>query len=534
MSATFDLWGGMRIPICMVSGPVNSGKTLFALTIDPNCRRPAAEVNATTIVWDQEGSADSYEGGLNFIHKDTRAAVAAGIHNRVLPVVASDPRWLQLLKGKADCNDSPAASMFRAWYLSLIDIQPGVFAVGVCDTFTPLQDGMIDWLKRHPEAFGRTANEYTKFSSATLWPDAKAMLSHILSVDCRLRFATFVMTVHLKNEWVGGGQNATKTGNKIAEGLDVLEKLATVHLELDRSPKAKGKDAPRVPAAIVKKERLVRFGATTDDDKPVLPPRIELCTPDQIRKYIVSPPDFSKLEASERLPAEQLLSDDQKLLIQQEIARNNVEDSTARLSALEMARAAAVQGQAMAAAQVAQSQPVQQSTQGGPSMHTEPLPPTQAVTLPAERPKVMSTPKQQADIIGLMKQLFKSGKQAQDWLLEHNSTNSPAELTDAEADGVLAALLTIKSELNKPTPPPPAAPVDAQADGRATKAQRDRIKELTIQVYGDQAAANQAGWLSTMGYQSAQSLTPLQAAERIADLERIACPKAPADDNLPF
>ena len=529
MSATFDLWSGMRIPICMVSGPVNSGKTLFALTIDPNCRRPAAEVNATTIVWDQEGSADSYEGGLNFIHKDTRAAVAAGIHNCVLPVVASDPRWLQLLKGKADCNDSPAAAMFRAWYLSLLDVPPGTFAVGVCDTFTPLQDGMVDWLRRHPEAFGRTVSEYTKASSMFLWPDVKAMLSHILAVDCRLRFATFVMTVHLKNEWASG----TKTGKQVAEGLDVLEKLATVHLELDRSPKAKGKEAPRVPAAIVKKERLVRFGAVGQDDKPVLPPRVDPCTPDQIRKYIVSPPDFSKLEAAERLP-DQSLSDDQKLLIQQEIARNNVEDSTARLSALEMARAAAFQGQAMAAAQVAQAQPVQPVTQCRPLMHTEPLPPPQAVSPPAERPKVMSTPKQQGEIIGLMKQLFASGKAAQEWLLEHNATNSPAELTDAEADGVLAALLTIKSELNKPTPPPPASPVDTQADGRASKAQRDRIRELTMQLYGDKAAENQAGWLATLGYQSACSLTPMQAAERIADLERIACPKAPPDAKTPF
>lgn len=524
--STFDLWGGMRIPICMVSGPVNSGKTLFALTIDPNCRRPAAEVNATTIVWDQEGSADSYEGGLNFIHKDTRAAVAAGVHNRVLPVVASDPRWLQLLKGKADCNDSPAASMFRAWYLSLIDIQPGVFAVGVCDTFTPLQDGMVDWLRRHPEAFGRTVAEYTKASSMFLWPDVKAMLSHILAVDCRLRFATFVMNVHLKNEWAAGA----KTGKQVAEGLDVLEKLATVHLELDRSPKVKGKDAPRVPSAIVKKERLVRFGATCDDDKPVLPPRIELCTPDQIRKYIVSPPDFAKLDAAERLP-DQSLSDDAKLLIQQEISRNNVEDSTARLSALEMARAAAVQGQAMAAAQQAQhAAPTtvpQEVAQEAPVAQVAP---------PAERPRVMSTAKQQQEIVGLMKQLFKSGKAAQEWLLENNATNTPAELTDAEADGVLAALLTIKSELNKPVPPPPAAPVDAQTDGRATKAQRDRIKELTMQVYPASAEANQAGWLATLGYQSAQSLTPLQAAERIMDLERIACPKVdPRDvDNLPF
>ena len=55
--------------------------------------------------------------------------------------------------------------MFRAWYLSLIQVPAGKYSVGMCDTFTPLQEGLIDWLKRHPEAFGRSMAEYTKASS---------------------------------------------------------------------------------------------------------------------------------------------------------------------------------------------------------------------------------------------------------------------------------------------------------------------------------------------------------------------------------
>jgi len=161
-------------------------------------------------------------------------------------------------------------------------------------------------------------------------------LSHILAVDCRLRFETFVLTVHLKNEWAGG----KATGRKIAEGLDTLEKLATLHIELDRSPTAKGKEAPRVPSAILKKERLVSFGKTADDDRPILPPRLPKATPDAIREYILNPPDFAKLVTGERLPDDKL-SDDRKLLIQQEMSRNSVESETAKLSAIEMAQAAA-------------------------------------------------------------------------------------------------------------------------------------------------------------------------------------------------
>jgi hypothetical protein len=61
-----------------------------------------------------------------------------------------------------------------------------------------------------------------------------------------------------------GEQDAIERSQRI----DVLEKLCTVHLELDRSPKAKGKEAPRLPSAIVKKERLVRFGTNGHDDHP--------------------------------------------------------------------------------------------------------------------------------------------------------------------------------------------------------------------------------------------------------------------------
>ena len=523
-----NLWSGQRIPIVMVSGPVNSGKTLFGLTIDPNTRRPSSEVPPTTLVYDQEGSSDSYVGALNFVHKDTRAAVAQGVHNAVVAPGPQDPRWLRILKQQADCNDSPAAAMFRAWFMSLLDVQPGRYTVGVCDTFTPLQDGMLDWLKRHPEAFGRTHNEYQKASTMFFWPDAKAMLSHILSVECRLRFETFVLTVHLKNEWAGG----SKTGKQVAEGLDVLEKLCTVHLELDRSPKAKGKEAPRLPSAIVKKERLVRFGTNGHDDQPILPPRLPFGTPDAIRKYIANPPDFSKLEADERLP-DQSLSDDQKLLIAQETARNQAEAAQANLSALELARLAAAAGisqiQAQAAAQTSSfSAPTHATASAGEKQ------------VPQTRP--MITTQQIAELVGsaekpgLLRQLFATGDAAQEWLLENAATNDPAGLSEAEAMGVLSKLNLMKHERTMPAPPPPEPQQDQSgqtANGKVQQWQRDRIRELTMQVYGDQAAVQQEEWLRLLGYGSAQSLTFPQAADRIADLERLACPKAETDP-LPF
>jgi len=521
-----SLWAGQRIPIVMVSGPVNSGKTLFGLTIDPNTRMPSSVVQPTTLVYDQEGSSDSYVGALNFVHKDTRADVAQGVHNAVVAAGPQDPRWLRILKQQADCNDSLAAAMFRAWFMSLLDVPPGQFAVGMCDTFTPLQDGMVDWLKRHPEAFGRTHNEYQKASSMFFWPDAKAMLSHILSVECRLRFETFVLTVHLKNEWAGG----SKTGKQVAEGLDVLEKLATVHLELDRSPKVKGKDAPRVPSAIVKKERLVRFGAVGEDDKPILPPRIPACTPDQIRKYIDAPPDFTQLAADERMP-DQSLSDDQKLLIAQETARNQAEAAQANLSALELARMAAQAGIAQIQAQAA-SQATSQST-----------PEQNAAEQSVPQTKPMITSQQMAELVGtaekpgLLRVLFASGAAAQEWLLENAATNSPTELTETEAMGVLSKLNLMRHQQLAAKAPPPPTEGDSSgvsSDGQVQQSQRDRIRELTVQLYGDGAPEQQATWLRSLGYGSAQSLNFAQAADRIAELERLLQPKAEVPGASPF
>ena len=288
------LWGGMKIPIIVLSGEVNSGKSLFPLFIDPACRTPDAA--PSTIIFDQEGSAETYEGSLNFKWFDSRRAVFEGVHRGVVAAGANDPKWLQVLKTKADVNDSPSASMFRAAYLSLLSIESGKYRVMGFDTFTPIQDGMVDWLRKHPEAFGRTANQYEKASSMFLWPDVKAMLGHILAVDCRLRFETVCLCVHLKAKWEGD----RKTKERIAEGLDVLDKLATLHIRLDRSPDDKG-NVPKEPIGTLMKERLIRFGATPDEDSPILPPRIEKCTPDTIRAWIAKPADYAKLKKAEKV-----------------------------------------------------------------------------------------------------------------------------------------------------------------------------------------------------------------------------------------
>jgi hypothetical protein len=531
----------MRIPIIMVSGPVNSGKTLFGLTIDPNCRRPRTEVEPTTILWDQEGSADPYEGGLNFEHKDTRAAIAAGVHLEQITAGPTDPRWRKILLEKADVNDSPSASLFRAWYLSLLRIPAGKYAVGMCDTFTPLQAGLADWLRKHPIAFGRSANEYEKFAQATLWPDIKEVLAYILATDCRLRFDTFVITAHMKNEWV----NKQPTGRKISEGIDVMEKLATLHMELDRTPKDKSKDAPRVPSAIVKKERLVQFGASSDDDQPILPPRVPQCTPDAIRRYIATPPDFGKLDAGERLP-DTSMGEDEKLRIQAAIAENQRATEETRLSALEMARKAAEAGRANAMAQASAAVgqvPTGANGNGNVAAngtangngHAASQPqstPSQVVASQAVSP---ITTQQATEMVNLLKQLFATGADAGKWLAEKHGTDNPATLTETQAMGVLSDLYAIKAAKQQAAIQTPAMPLPAEhsEDGRRTPEQGRRIQELTVTIYGNTAANEQAAWLQRISCSAGPAATFQQAAARIAELEAMLQHVPEDPDDLP-
>lgn len=195
-----------------------------------------------------------------------------------------------------------------------------------------------------------------------------------------------------------------------------------------------------------------------------------------------------------------------------------------RPTALELAQAAAAAGTAPASP--------------GGSSPAAPSPPPPPVRKP------MITSQQMAEMVGtpekpgLLRALFSSGDAASNWLLEHYGMNNPRELTETEAMGVLSALNLLKHEMTKPAPPPPAAeqdpPPQLQLNGKAQQWQRDRIRELTCALWGDNANEQQAEWLRALGYGSAQSLTSMQASDRIAELERLVREQTGQEDPIPF
>ena len=193
------------------------------------------------------------------------------------------------------------------------------------------------------------------------------------------------------------------------------------------------------------------------------------------------------------------LSDDEKLLIQQEIAASKATAETAKLSALELARQAAAGVQPVAAA----------------SVDPKPQQPQQPQWEPIKT-------KQLGEIMGLLKKLFATGDEAQAWLKEKVGVENPADLSRTGADGVLSDLLILDTPTRTPPEPPPAEP--NEVNGKVTQGQRDQIRDLTVKVYGDQAGKEQAAWLGKLGFSSAMSLDYAQAAGRILELRRIADP----------
>lgn len=436
------LWLGRKIPIILLSGEINSGKSLFPLLIDPDCRDFTHD--PTTIVWDQEGSCEPYEGGLNFKWEDTRAAVMEGVHMKVLKAAPNDPRWRKIILENADANNFPSTSLFRAWYMSLLTIPRGKYRVGSVDTFTPIQEGLIEWLKCHPEAFGRTHSQYTNASSMFLWPDVKSILSYILSVDCRLRFETFCITVHLKNLWKGG----SSTGQRVAEGLDVLSKLATLHLQLDRTAPAKNKSAPRLPFAIVKKQRFVNFGEDENSDKPILPPRLPEATPSAIRAYIANPPDFDNLKPQERMP-DDAMSDDDKLRLTAGTAENNRITAEVELTRVQLMRQAAARqaGGVVSQETAAVAVPTETFADGSQHGRVEHRPINETTASAGPTP---ITEAQISRLKGLLPQAFGSDNAAlAAWMgqkLSEIGVQRVTELDCNQADGLEGDLLAVKAQ----------------------------------------------------------------------------------------
>lgn len=464
------LWNGRKIPYIRVSGAVNSGKSLFSLLIDENVKNPAAP--QTTVVWDLEGSTEPYEDQLNFERRDLLAMVRQRVNGGAYKPI----------------------DVYTAWVEDLIALPQGKYKVGIVDPFTDVETGLVEWVRANPGKFGRTSSQYSSASSMFLWPDIKAWSKQLLMSQLRPRFETFVTCHHLKAKWEG----QRKTNDTVAEGLDVLEKLASLHIELDRTPPAKGAKAPRLPRGEVKKQRIIFVGGfgpggASDELLPVLPPVIPDCTPNKIRWYIDNPADYDNLKPEEQA-LDHSMTADQRLQMQAGIAEAQRDTAQAQLAAgqavvgmptapqpivspvtFEQAANAVLSKEPAAAIVDPANFYAPQQTEA--TQQTQPAQPTKPLLIGFE---------QLTELKSLWKQ---SGYPPADFIrqfIEPHGTQDPSQLTETQAESVIAAL---REKIAGPTPHDHAREwaarysatreaMLAENGGNVTRAQIERLQQL--------------------------------------------------------
>lgn len=304
------LWS-QPIEVLGLTGDFASGKTLFSLSISPG---------AGTLHYDTEKSASVYEGSLGFHRVDL-----------------VDEMLRKFPKGHKPID------LFVAWHEHVRSIKPGQYKVIALDCVSEIEEGLVEWVRRNPQEFGYTANQFAK-AEALMWGCVKSHWKRILS-DIAARCETFAFCSHLKAKFV----NNAPTREKVAKGKETLMELATLYLRLERVADKKG-NIPSIPAAIVLKSRLA--SAVTGEDGsiefiPTLPPRIPLATPKAIRQYMASPPDYSKLKAGERAE-EKEMTEEEKLSLQLAVAEAQGTAESLKLTRIQQAAEAAKRFQSSA------------------------------------------------------------------------------------------------------------------------------------------------------------------------------------------
>jgi hypothetical protein len=293
MAETKPLWGKIKIPVLGLTGEFESGKTLFALSVDPNVF--ATDAEPMTLLWDTEGSASSYVDSLNFVHRDLAETMRAKFPKGYKPI-----------------------DLFETWYVEARNVEIGKYRVLGLDVVSEIEEGLVDWVRANPEEFGHTKGQYAKMSGL-VWGDVKSLWKRILT-DIAARCETFVFTAHTRSVWRG---DKPVPGKRQPKGKETLMELASLYLWLDRTPEPGKPKAPR------------KF-------YPILPPRLPEATPDAIRAYIESPPDYAKLKKGEQA-TDETLTPAEELAIRAEIAENEAVAAQAKLSTLEAMKSAARQ-----------------------------------------------------------------------------------------------------------------------------------------------------------------------------------------------
>lgn len=294
------LWK-MPIPVLGVTGEFASGKTIFLTTISPG---------QDTLVFDTEKSSESYVDQIGFKRIDVP-----------LEMLKRHPQGYKPI------------NTFVWWQSVIREIPPGKFRVIAIDVAEEIEAGLSDWVWENPLERGRTKAQYLKMSGL-FWGDVKALWKSILA-DLASKCETFAFATHMGKVWAG----EKPTDKNKPKGKSTLMELASLYLQLERPKDSTGGTQP-MPSGIVLKTRLSRItvgGPSGAMIEPILPPRLPIATPAEIRRYIEHPADYRKLIPDEKVP-DKPLTDEQKTELRTTAANAEADAERLRIERMGMER----------------------------------------------------------------------------------------------------------------------------------------------------------------------------------------------------
>jgi len=269
-----------------------------------------------------KGSGKTFAGSSLSPEETTEIAVEDSAVTYNFPFAKSYSMFKEV-KASAD-NGIPSQLDCYMWFKDLLPkIDTRILFI---DPITDLQAGGYQYIVKNCEEFGLSP-EQCRSSSGLVWGALKAHLKLLLGRVSR-NLETIIYTSHTGLVWKGG---KPAPGKVKAKGVDTFYELASlvVYLKRDVDP-ATGKQ-PDAPVGHITppmgKARLSRIEKLPDGSYggvPLLPPRIERFTWTEFRKSVNNPPNYAKLKKDQKADVE-TLSEDEKLILQAEIAENNAE-----------------------------------------------------------------------------------------------------------------------------------------------------------------------------------------------------------------
>jgi len=294
---------GFELPYVGVYGPLNCGKTLFLLNIRPE---------------------ETCYIGLEFSATTYLEAAGVKAHHEIHEELGVS-------------RDEVTPKDIWVWFEKFVRSLPaGEFQVLAIDTIGDLEQGLPEYIAERHNDYGYSSAEKFRSAKGLFWGACKKHLENLMHfIRSSKGIDTIAWAAHLKTVWEGGNPTSRKTN----QGFDVWNKTASLVFELERRV-VKG-TLQEAPSGRLRKGRLSvpkqnEDGTIVRDEFgdiewiTVLPPQLPKCTPGQIRRYIASPAYSRRLKADEKVK-EEVLTDDEKLLIQQEIARNQASAAEAQL-----------------------------------------------------------------------------------------------------------------------------------------------------------------------------------------------------------